>query len=349
MAPVRQQQLIRIVACLVAFNVAVGVVALSARTGTASTGGPGARTSHAAGRATAPDDGAPAGGILAGGRFSQRRGSGGSSTGQTADPAASQSAAGAPATTATVPASPGSSSTSSTARPTTSSTARATTSSTVRPTTSSTARPTTSSSSGPPTAGGSAPAGGDVAPQTTPGGGTASTGSAGAISTTDDRAGDTVVDGTSDRRAEKRADIIRSQATYRADAVVLTVQVAQPVDPRQDPKWASAHTFLAWEIDTNGDATPDIEIQYFLDEGGPVAGVSRVGDPDGASLCDAEAGYTADGYTVAFESGCLGGASSFSYRASTYYDSDPQDENADVISDVTPDGGLSRPVTRSNG
>jgi hypothetical protein len=145
--------------------------------------------------------------------------------------------------------------------------------------------------------------------------------------------------------AEGRADIVHSAVAYAPNAVLLTVQVRQPVDPRQDPNWASESTYLAWELDTNGDAKPDYDIQYFLDSGALVAGVSRVGDTDGAAACDAEAGYGPDGYTVAFAPECLG-SPSFSYRVSMYYDSDPKNENAPLVSDVAPDGGLSRPVAR---
>jgi hypothetical protein len=125
------------------------------------------------------------------------------------------------------------------------------------------------------------------------------------------------------------------------------VQVGQPVDPKTDPSWNGDSTFISWEVDTNGDGAPDYEIQYFADDGSYGGTVGRPADAAGDPVCDAVANYGADGYTLTFESHCLGDPASFSYRVSIYYDTDPEDENADVLFDVTPNGGLSRPVKRS--
>ncbi|MCA1842953.1 MAG: hypothetical protein LC792_07130, partial [Actinobacteria bacterium] len=74
MGPVRHQQLIRLLACLVALDLAVGVVAVYARGDRASSTG----MSVSAGRVTGPSGskGAGSNGILAGGQFLHRRGSG---------------------------------------------------------------------------------------------------------------------------------------------------------------------------------------------------------------------------------------------------------------------------------
>ncbi len=165
----------------------------------------------------------------------------------------------------------------------------------------------------------------------------------------DDPAGDTVVDGSGASRAEPAADIVSTRAAYQSGAIVLAVGVRQPSDPAQDPHWASDNTYLVWEIDTNGDGTPDFQVQYFLDSGAPVAGVSHPNDTDAASLCPTEAGYSAAGYTVAFDPACVGRPASFAYRVTIYYDTNPKNEDADVVTDVAPNGGLSRPVARPAG
>ena len=331
MGPVQHRQLIRFLSFFVALDLAAGVVALYARGGEASAAASGARSSRAA--EARKDDG-----ILAGGNFRHRRGSETSSTGATAPGPAE--AATSPSTTIPPPSSSttGPAATSSTGRPTTSSSGPAT-SSTTPP---STGPRTTTSGGG--TSGSSAGAQGPS------GGGAASGGSqagsqAGSV-VVDDPAGDTTVDGTDKVKPDGRADIVRSRATTSAGNVSLSVQVGQPVDPKNDPRWNSDSTFITWEIDTNGDGAQDYEIQYFLEDDSYSGTVGRPADAEGEPVCDAVAAYGADGYILTFESGCLGDPASFSYRVSIYYDTDPEDENADVLYDVTPNGGLSRPVKR---
>lgn len=357
MGPVRHQRLITVLAIFVACDIAAGVVAVSARSGTASSADAAGRTSHAGDRAgESGAAGETSGGILAGGQFIHRRRSAGGATPDTTaatapTPASPTTDAADPATTASGPAA---------ARATTPSTARAgaTTTSTSRPVTSSTAPPATAANAGAGTTATTAPRtggapGGAAQPGANGANGAdgssaagapgASTGSTAAFT---DRTGDTTAQGTGKKLAQPRADLVQSHASYTDKAIIFAVRTDQWVDPRQDPNWASDSTYVGWEIDTNGDGTPDYDVQYFLSEGTPVAGVSRVGDTEGDSLCAAEAGFTADGYAVAFDPACVGKPASFSYRVTMYYDTNPKNEDADVATDVAPDGGLSRPIAR---
>jgi hypothetical protein len=164
---------------------------------------------------------------------------------------------------------------------------------------------------------------------------------------TDDPAGDTVVDGTGAPLANGHADIAQSRAANTTKGIIFAVKVAQPVDPTKDPNWTSGETFISWEVDTSGDGKPDFEVQYYLDAGKLVAGVSRPGDPNTDTACAAEAGYMSESYAVGIDPACLGSPASLSYRATIYYTTDPKNANADDITDVSPDGGMSRPVPRT--
>ena len=125
------------------------------------------------------------------------------------------------------------------------------------------------------------------------------------------------------------------------------MQVQTPSDPRTDERWAGDSTFISWSVDTNGDGTPDFDVQYYVDEGELGGVVSRPAGDEPEVLCEAStAGYGPDGYSLTVPSSCLGDPASFSYRINIYYDTNPKDENADVAADVTPNGGLSFPVTR---
>jgi hypothetical protein len=162
-----------------------------------------------------------------------------------------------------------------------------------------------------------------------------------------DKTGDTQADGVGTAVVQPQADIVRAQADWSAKALVFAVQVAQPVNPAQDPHWASESTYIQWDLDTNGDGAPDFSVQYyFVPKSGVVADVSRAGDTSGTSACAAEAGYTADGYTVAIDPACLGNPVAVTFRATTYYDPDPANPNGNLSTDTTPDANMSGPVSK---
>jgi hypothetical protein len=160
-----------------------------------------------------------------------------------------------------------------------------------------------------------------------------------------DPVADTFVDGTNRPIKEARADIVRASATYRPGAITLAFQVQRPVDPLQDERWAGDATFAAWAVDTNGDGTPDYEIQFYALDGRLDGVVYRPGTTD--ALCNVTSSYGPDGYSLVVKPNCLGNPASFAFRLAMYYDTNPKDDNADVASDVTPNGGMSFPVGRS--
>jgi hypothetical protein len=160
-----------------------------------------------------------------------------------------------------------------------------------------------------------------------------------------DPTGDTFVDGSQKAIKEPRADIVRTTGAYRSGVIGFVMQLQQPVDPRTDERWAGDATFALWSLDTTGDGQPDFEIQYYVLDGQLGGVVSRPASTD--TVCDVEAGYSPEGaYSVFVDPACLGNPASFSYRVTMYYDTNPKDDNADVASDVTPNGGMSFPVVR---
>jgi len=162
-----------------------------------------------------------------------------------------------------------------------------------------------------------------------------------------DPAGDTFVDGTQDPIKEGRADIVRSRAVYEPDRITFVVQVDEPSDPSKDERWASDSTFAKWEIDSNGDGTADFDVQYYIAQGTYGGAVSKLGGAEPEIVCEVgTATHGPEGYSVTIPAHCLGDPASFQYRVTMYYDTNPQDENADVASDVAPNGGLSVPISR---
>ena len=163
----------------------------------------------------------------------------------------------------------------------------------------------------------------------------------------DDASGDTIVDDSGAGQANPRADIVQSRVTNTTKAIGFVVKVAQPVDPTRDPTWNSTATFVLWEVDTSGDGKPDFEIEYFVEGGKLIGGVSRLSGTGSQPACEAEAGYTSESYVVGIDPACLGSPASLSYRATVFYAADPANQNTASITDVAPDGGLTGPVGRT--
>ena len=346
MGAVRHRQLIQGLAMFVALDMAVGVVALSAR----RDGRHNVRTTLVAGSVGIPINDRTGTGILAGARLKKRGGlknvagsgrsleaapvTGTSATSATTGPPATSPGETATSTTgpkmSVTPAPPRSSPQGTTATtrapasaPTTGPGATSSTIATTRPPATATTRPAgaTPTTTQPPAAGGSRP---EV--------------------TLTDPAGDTNVDGTSNTINEPRADIVRAGAAFRSGFLAFAMQVQQPVDPRTDERWAGDATFALFSVDTNGDGTPDFDIQYSVFEGELGGVVTKPGSAD--ALCDIEGGYGPEGYSAIVDPACLGNPASVTFRAALYYDTNPKDDNADVASDVSPNGGMSFPITK---
>lgn len=332
MGAVRRRHLIRGLAILVGLNMVVGLVAVYAHAGDASARE--ARSPQAAGAASSSTNS----GILAGGHFSKRRGSGTTATSATnPTPPGAPGGAGHPGsdatgTTATTRSGPGS---------TTSSSGAAST--TTRGTGAGSGSATTATTSAPPVPGGTGAGAGKANNTTVTTAAAAAGNQSGSVT---DPAGDTFVDGTTKPIRENRADIVRAGAAYGPGGIRFTMQLQQPDDPLQDKNWAADTTFVMWSVDTDADGKPDYDIQLARDGAGLVGVVSRSGDT-GPAVCDASgASYGADGFSATVDPGCLGNPVAFAFRATTYYDANPKNDNADVASDVAPNGGLSFPVTR---
>jgi hypothetical protein len=326
--PVRHRRLINWLSMAVALQMSVALVAVAARAG---------RDIDPSGRTELSASGAQNGSILAGARIPKRRGG---------DAAEGPSATAPPVenttTTAAPPPPP-------TAAPTTapSTSAPPTTAATTAPTAPRATAPRATAPTAPrpdrtprPTA---APAKAPAAAAGSP----AAAGDKGQPGTLDDPANDTVADGSKAPLNDPRGDIVRAGAVYGPDGVTFAMQVQRPVDPRDDERWAADSTYAQWEVDTNGDSIPDFEVQYyFVDEDNLGGNVSKPGD-SGEPVCDSNRGtYSADGYKLIIDPTCLGNPASFSYRATLFYDTNPADEDAAVVTDSAPNGGWSFPITR---
>jgi len=369
-APLFRQKLIHGLARLVAIDLAIAGVVIDARSGSASPSSAAVAKTPLTSNGSILQGGVAAG-ILGAGQFRHRRNSAGGATVTTAG-RDSQLAAGLPTPSSVTTGSASTGTSGSRSRPTGGSgstgTSKGQSGRSSTPTSGpagseeapagATADPgtfgdgstgTDPSGTGDPS-GGTTPSGGDTTPTTAPGSVHPTTnppvkGPASQVVT--DRTGDTTADGTGGAMAQPQADIVKAQANWSAKALVFAVQVAQPVNPGQDPHWASDSTYIDWSLDTNGDGGPDFEVQYFFDsKGGLVADVSKAGDTSGTAACGAEAGYTADGYTVAIDPACLGNPAAVTFRVTTYYDPDPANPNGDLATDTSPDANYSGPVSK---
>jgi hypothetical protein len=291
---VRHRQLVNVLSTAIALQMAVALVALSARAGRNIDREAQARPATGAAATRT------AGGVLAGGNFARRRG---------AERTSLTTAPTTPPTTATV----------------------GRTSAPLAESTVTTVSPATTTTTGNPTRTPSAavPAG---VPE-----------SSGSLA---DPVGDAFVHGAPASVIEGRADIVQAGADYETDRITFSVQVKRPSDPRQDERWAADGTSAVWAIDTNGDAVPDYRARYsFVDDDNLGGDVSRAGDGS-RIVCTVAATYSARGYKLTLDPACLGSPSSFTYRVTIHYATDPSGVNPAVASDVAPDHGLFSPVAR---
>jgi hypothetical protein len=335
----------QVLAMFVALDMAVGVVALSAR----RDGRDRVRTTLVAGSVGIPINDRTGTGVLAGANLKKRRGLknvAGSSRSVEAAPITGTSATST--STGPRPTSPGATATSTTGPKMD---VRATPGSSPQGTTATTRAPASALTTGPGAT--------SSTTVTTRPSATATTGPARATPTTaqppatggprhevtlTDPVGDTNVDGTKKAIQEPRADIVRAGAAFRSGFLALAMQVQQPVDPRTDERWAGDATFALFSVDTTGDGTPDFDIQYSVSEGDLGGVVTKPASTD--VLCEIEGAYGPEGYSAIVDPACLGNPASITFRVALYYDTNPKDDNADVASDVAPNGGMSFPITK---
>lgn len=163
---------------------------------------------------------------------------------------------------------------------------------------------------------------------------------------TDDPADDVTDLETGDSLDEPRADLLE-QCVRFGPTLAVSAEVAQPTDPETDTNWRFA-TFAGWFLDTSGDGTGDVFIDFSLDgETAELTGLVRDVDEDspGEVLCEAPATVTRGVYHVSgIEPSCLGGANNASTSAAMQYDA--TDEGGDVAIDTNPsDGTFTAPET----
>jgi hypothetical protein len=170
--------------------------------------------------------------------------------------------------------------------------------------------------------------------------------------TATDPSGDTVTDTVEEPITALRADIVATSADVRPEGVVLGVRVGQTVDPKADPNWSSFDSTVTWMVDVTGDNQRDYKIEYSIDEEthGLTASLNRQGraprPPDG---CDnPPASFNpASGYSVVVDPKCLGNPAALSYQVEVSYNTDIENDSADVATDLSPNEGWTGPVSLS--
>ena len=142
-------------------------------------------------------------------------------------------------------------------------------------------------------------------------------------------------------------DITKATAEYRPEGLALTVAVQEPVDPLADDSWSADGTFLSWELDTTGDGEDDYEVSYHIQGAGLTGEVTKTATESSSVVCPISAGtFTpAAGYTAVVDPSCLENPRSIAYRVTYYYQTDPRNDDAPVITDTAPDQGMTPMVS----
>lgn len=156
-----------------------------------------------------------------------------------------------------------------------------------------------------------------------------------------DATGDTTDLGTTNARAEARADITQLCVDY-GYALRVVVVVAEPTDPESDPGWGtSGDSRVEFGFDT--DADTDVELVASAD------GDNEVIVRDAASnqaLCVAPFYVLDAGYALEVSRNCLG-SDSVAPTVRMVYDPAPAPTTGPLVADTAPDTGFVPRVTRT--
>jgi ribosomal protein L24E len=141
--------------------------------------------------------------------------------------------------------------------------------------------------------------------------------------------------------SQPEGDIVSTSVDYRSDGIAFSMLVDKPTDPATDPHWAGGTTGAGWALDTNGDSKADYIVALGQDDTGHYA--AQVGRPsDDNPSCTGTAGRGPhQEFTATIPASCVGTPASFRFLAVMTWDTDPNDDNAPVVADTAPDGGLS--------
>jgi len=164
-----------------------------------------------------------------------------------------------------------------------------------------------------------------------------------------DPVGDVINRETNDKLQAPPSDIVSVAVDSGATGILLTFKTQEAPDPTTDPHWASANTFVSWQVDSSGDGKVDNLIRFSLDRdtAGKLVGdlTHWAGPGQPAQHCDVPATYDpATGYTLTINPSCMGTPSAISYRVQLTYDTNPSGTKPPLAFDVVPDQGLAGPV-----
>jgi putative cell wall-binding protein len=141
----------------------------------------------------------------------------------------------------------------------------------------------------------------------------------------------------STQESEPRADILEHCVNY-GPSLSLSVRVAQPTDPNEDPGWQGA-SFVGWFIDTSGDGRGDYFVEYHLDREGDLVGIVRdlAEDEDSPPTCTVRPAYTGWFAVSGISPSCIGDATDIAVSVGMFYDTDPTQPSG-VWWDTAPGG-----------
>jgi hypothetical protein len=159
-----------------------------------------------------------------------------------------------------------------------------------------------------------------------------------AVSSITDAKGDvTTDDAASTPITEARADVTAASAEYRPGEIALTLNVAQPTNPRTDPNWKDGASTVLWGLDTNADQNADYLVSLLNVQGVLVSGVVGADKPDTA-LCFGSGTFDGTTYGAVIASSCVGNPASFGWGGAMVYAPNPGRLNAPLAVDSAPEG-----------
>jgi hypothetical protein len=143
--------------------------------------------------------------------------------------------------------------------------------------------------------------------------------------------------------ARPQSDITSVGFGRNANGFIFSTNVVLPVNPKTDPGFQEAFSFVGWALDTNGDDFPDRIVFLSGDGGGHV--FADMAGIDGSD-CPGTAIYKPGaGYQAVFSPSCGAGIHKFRLQAAVSYTTDPNEEEPPF--DIAPNSGWTSSLTLS--
>lgn len=138
-----------------------------------------------------------------------------------------------------------------------------------------------------------------------------------------------------------QGDILTATVIHEYTVTVRVTVEGPAENPTTDENWkgTNSETFISWLLNTDGDADPEFDVEFFAETDGSLSGPVFAGEEE-EPVCEGDAAFVSNGYQVTFPRTCIGSPDSLKFNAALTYDPTPAEAGGtDLQVDEAPDAG----------